>query len=681
MAKEILVADPDKGDQEEFRRIYGTTDYQLVFVENGEDALLRIKLFRPDLIIAGTGLSERSGLELCENIKTDPELKQIPFLLLTGMFEEVSEKDRLRVKADGIISKPLREGEIVSLTDQLVEEMANSKIKDEIFGQDEGWTVRPEKAKSPGGKKEEFMLDELDDNEEIIELVEVVEEPEPKMSIDDFVSTVKSDSRKAEPPGDIPPLDSWDKLFGEERGSEEKSAKEGSEFIFEGVRQERETGPEVDLRAAQKAPAQDDYGFLHEETGHRVDVEAARKATVQEDYGFLADEQKETGLKANDGKKEVSSDEELFEKIELEEILEKVERLQPAIEKEWPVDRDIDKKIEEALPTTEEESPKWLDLESFESALKTEVTVEEKAEPPEEKLQPLSLDEPNERPVEKEIEPFILEEPREEFSLDLAPPAVEVDLEEEFLGDLGEEGLPIDLMEEELGEHEISAIGESLEGREEELGIEEISAIEESLRGSEEESGVEEISAVGESLEAKEEEIEILREMESPGIVQEAEPERFIQEVQPGSLLEEGEIPRFVQEFHPHDLIEETTFHGLVEEKLAQSPLREEEVPEFIQEVQPPPPSFFKEVEAPSRFLEEVHPPARVFDRQMQELIGKGVQEMMEGFITKVLPEMTESILNLAMERIETMVKEVIPDLAEKAIREEIERLQKGVKD
>ena len=115
---------------------------------------------------------------------------------------------------------------------------------------------------------------------------------------------------------------------------------------------------------------------------------------------------KRTGLKATDGKKEVSSDEELFEKIELEEILEKVERLQPAIEKEWPVDREIDRKIEEALPTTEEESPKWLDLESFESALKTEVTVEEKAEPPEEKLQPFSLDEPKERPVEKEIEPF-----------------------------------------------------------------------------------------------------------------------------------------------------------------------------------------------------------------------------------------------------------------------------------
>ena len=42
---------------------------------------------------------------------------------------------------------------------------------------------------------------------------------------------------------------------------------------------------------------------------------------------------------------------------------------------------------------------------------------------------------------------------------------------------------------------------------------------------------------------------------------------------------------------------------------------------------------------------------------------------MMEGFITKVLPQMTQNILNLTVERIEKMVKEIVPDLAEKAIQ------------
>ena len=88
-----------------------------------------------------------------------------------------------------------------------------------------------------------------------------------------------------------------------------------------------------------------------------------------------------------------------------------------------------------------------------------------------------------------------------------------------------------------------------------------------------------------------------------------------------------------------------------------------------------------REAEVPQSGLEEVRPQTGVFDRQLEEVIGKGVQEMMEGFITKVLPQMTQNILNLTVERIETMVKEIVPDLAEKAIQEEIRRLQKGDKE
>src|SRR3990172_8314278 len=100
MAKEILIADSDKNDHEEFKKIFETTDYHLVFSENGEDALLRAKLFRPDLIIAGTALKGKDGFELCESIKANQELNDIPFILLSTVFEEVTERDCQRIKAD-----------------------------------------------------------------------------------------------------------------------------------------------------------------------------------------------------------------------------------------------------------------------------------------------------------------------------------------------------------------------------------------------------------------------------------------------------------------------------------------------------------------------------------------------------------------------------------------------------
>jgi len=125
MAKEILIADSDKTDQKEFQRIFETTDYHLIFSESGEDALLRAKLFKPDMIIAsGAGLQEKGGLELCGAIKGDPDFKHIPFILISSIFDEISEKDRKRFQADGVISKPLNEGEILDLVDNLMEEEA-----------------------------------------------------------------------------------------------------------------------------------------------------------------------------------------------------------------------------------------------------------------------------------------------------------------------------------------------------------------------------------------------------------------------------------------------------------------------------------------------------------------------------------------------------------------------------
>jgi CheY-like chemotaxis protein len=366
MAKEILIAHPDKVDQAEFQRIFETTDYELVFAENGEDALLRVKLFKPDLVIAGAGLNEMTGLKLCETIKTDPEFKHIPFILLTGMFEDMSEQDRVRVGADGIISKPLRQEEILSLIDQLLEENVNGKVETEILAQEKEWQSLSEMEKSRVREKVDYLLEGFEDeNEEIIELVEVFEEPEPKMSIDDFITPAK-----AEPAGDITPLESWDKLLEEEKKPEEKPSEEAFDFSLD---EEGETRPKVDLST----------------------------------------------------EREVSPEEELFEKIEIEEILEKVERLQPSIEKEWPAEAEIGKRIEKALPGPElETTEKTMELWDFETALKAGVKGDEKTESAEllgEELQPLTLEETREEErgraakfSEEELQSFFLEETQEE---------------------------------------------------------------------------------------------------------------------------------------------------------------------------------------------------------------------------------------------------------------------------
>jgi len=493
MAKGIIIADSDKADQEEFQKIFETTDYQLIFSESGEDALSRIKRFKPDLIIAsGTSLREMGGLELCGAIKRDPEYKHIPFILISNIFDEIPEKDRQRVQADGMILKPLDEDEILNLVDHLMIE--------EVIGKREAIASK---------KQENSLLDLLgsEEEEDIIELFDVVEEPESRMSIHDFVGT-----KKEEPFGEIISLESWE-------GLELKEKPKGKEFVGY-TKKEKEIIEEMDLQLKREM--------------------APKKATPEKD---------------------------LFEKIDLAEILDKVEQLKPSLEKEWPSEKEL-KVLEKSPLEREEPAEKYFDLSEFEVTLQNEVKTGDK---------------------ELEIEPFSFEIPEKEISEETLPTEESVGEEEivgeEELKELPEEEFPDELLEEILGEEEVSSIEEPRKEEPEEVKVEE------------------------------------------------TQPEAITME-----KLEEFEAPRI--------------FGG--------------EIEPLVSEVR-------REMEEASL--------VKVVDKHLEEVIGKGIQDMVGDFITKILPEMTQHIMGLTADRIEKMVKEIIPDLAEKAIQEEIKRLKKGEKD
>jgi len=601
MAKEILIADSDKIDQKEFRRIFEATDYHLIFSESGEDALLRAKLFKPDLIIAsGAGLQEKGGLELCGAIKGDPDFKHVPFILISSIFDEISEKDRRQFRADGVISKPLNEGEVLDLVDNLMGGEAAGKRGEMV------------------SEKRESLLDEIGEGEEeVIELVDVVEEPEPRMSIDSFVPTGREKSF-----GEVTPLDSWGKLEFEQKPVEKDL----------GPRPEKKVGG-MDLRFKKKVPL-----------------------------------------------KEAAPEEELFDKIELEEILEKVEQLKPSLEKEWPAGKEV-RDIDER-PFEMEEPAQKLDLSEFEKALRREAkgavpreepqpflmeepqkkiseearSIEEWVEKPSQKPLRGFLEEPLEKSLEESLERSLefpeesleeslvepKEEPKEELleeSLDeLIEEAIEISqkkpakepfaepVEVEEVEELTEEEFPEEFLEDILEKEEIGTLGEQKESRAEELSLEELKVEEiEEIEETEKMEEMEGLEEIGET-----EQIDQIEEMEQVKEVEEMQMDR----------LEEVVAPKMIQVEAPKATRIETP-------KIPQ-----EGVPSLV----------------------------RAVDKQVQEIISQKVQEMMGEMMTKLVPEMTQNVVGFALERIEKVVKEVVPDLAEKAIQEEIKRLEKGEK-
>ncbi len=561
MPKEILIAGSDITDQEEFQRIFETTDYRLVFSDKAEEALLRIKLFKPDLIIAGPALSGEGGLEFCESIKSDPEFKTIPVVLVSGILEEITERDRDRVKADGVISTPLNEMEILNLVEGLMER--NMLRFAEATGKG-GRQGKASEAAVAGLSPETGELLSLDDSgevtdEEIIELIDVVEEPESRMSIEDFVGAKEEES------------------YGE--------------ISFEGF---SEKGTEKGEKP---------YGDLDFLNLDKKDGAAPERAAEP----FEKKKEPEKEVRMAPVEKEPVPEDEIFEKIDLEEILAKVEQIQPSIAQESPRKKEapVVNHAKPAAPVEEEISDERLfSLAEFETALKGEV----------EKEGPLA-----------DIKPFSFEEMKVEPPEEA--PVEELAAEEEELTEVAEEEFPEALFEEMLEEEEIKDVEEL---KEEEAVIQEAVLQEAAIR-----------------------EAMVLE----PFIAQPVIPE-------PVAAQPVVEEPR---DF-PFEMFDEKPEPVPAVETIAEKPSKEAE-------------DVFKVLEAPLASAEAASPMVKAFEKQLEEVVAKGVQEMIGDFITKILPEMTQNVMNLTAERIEKMVKEIVPDLAEKAIQEEIKRLQKEAKE
>ncbi len=120
MPKKLLLADDSVTIQKVIGISFANEDVTLVTVDNGDDAIAKTRELCPDLVLADVVMPGKTGYEVCEAIKSDPNLRHIPVLLLTGTFEAFDEDRARQVGAAGHIAKPFEAQILVNQVNQLL---------------------------------------------------------------------------------------------------------------------------------------------------------------------------------------------------------------------------------------------------------------------------------------------------------------------------------------------------------------------------------------------------------------------------------------------------------------------------------------------------------------------------------------------------------------------------------
>jgi len=110
-ASRILVVD----DEPQIRRIMRTSltgaGYEVDDAKTGEEALEKLREFRPDLVLLDINMPGMGGLETCREIRVDPN---VAIIMLTVHNTEAAKVEALDAGADDFVTKPFSTPELLA---------------------------------------------------------------------------------------------------------------------------------------------------------------------------------------------------------------------------------------------------------------------------------------------------------------------------------------------------------------------------------------------------------------------------------------------------------------------------------------------------------------------------------------------------------------------------------------
>lgn len=108
----ILIADDQLSAREVLRGLLTGQDYNLIFASRGEEALTKAAELIPDLILLDVMMPGMDGFEVCQRLRADPILAEVPVIMVTSLDDQESRLRGLELGVDDFVSKPFNSAEL-----------------------------------------------------------------------------------------------------------------------------------------------------------------------------------------------------------------------------------------------------------------------------------------------------------------------------------------------------------------------------------------------------------------------------------------------------------------------------------------------------------------------------------------------------------------------------------------
>lgn len=108
----ILIVDDEIVSRYTVEVLLSSEGYNLIFAENGEEALQKAEIFIPDLMLLDVMMPGMDGFEVCKRLRANPRLAELPIVMVTALDDRESRLYGIEMGADDFMSKPFDRAEL-----------------------------------------------------------------------------------------------------------------------------------------------------------------------------------------------------------------------------------------------------------------------------------------------------------------------------------------------------------------------------------------------------------------------------------------------------------------------------------------------------------------------------------------------------------------------------------------
>ena len=103
----VLVADDAENVRSLFSQLLASDGYRVLTAADGDAALETAQRHRPHVLLLDVRMPGADGIEVCRRVKSAPETRLTPVILITGMADGTDRMEGIEAGCDDFLTKPV----------------------------------------------------------------------------------------------------------------------------------------------------------------------------------------------------------------------------------------------------------------------------------------------------------------------------------------------------------------------------------------------------------------------------------------------------------------------------------------------------------------------------------------------------------------------------------------------